>query len=94
VFAASDMMAFGAIRAIRERGLEVPRDIAVVGFDDVPVATYFDPPLTTVRQPMAKMGAMAFRLLLQQIRGEKVLERKVVLRTELVVRASTAPLRG
>jgi DNA-binding LacI/PurR family transcriptional regulator len=94
VFAASDMMAFGAIRAIRERGLEVPQDIAVVGFDDIPVATYFEPPLTTVRQPMEKMGAVAFRLLLQQIQGEKVLERKVVLRTELVVRASTALPRG
>ena len=89
VFAASDMMAFGAVRAIRERGLEVPQDIAVVGFDDIPVATYFDPPLTTVRQPMAKMGAIACRLLLQEIRGETILERKVTLRTELVVRAST-----
>jgi len=88
VFAASDMMAFGAIRAIRERGLEVPRDIAVVGFDDVPLASYFDPPLTTVRQPMAKMGAMAFRLLAQLIRGEPVLQRKVVLHTQLVVRQS------
>lgn len=88
VFAASDLMAIGAIQAIREVGKRVPDDIAIVGFDDIPLAAHFDPPLTTVRQPMAEMGAMACRLLLQLIRGEEILERKVILQTELIVRGS------
>lgn len=89
VFAASDVMAIGAIRAVREAGLRVPEDIAMLGFDDVPLAAQVDPPLTTVRQPMAKMGSIACNLLLKQIRGEEILERKVILQTELVVRSST-----
>ncbi len=88
VFVASDLMALGAIKALREEGKRVPDDIAIVGFDDIPLAPTFDPPLTTVRQPMAKMGAMAARLLFQLINGEELLERKVILQTELVVRAS------
>jgi LacI family transcriptional regulator len=91
VFIASDLMTMGAIRAIRAEGKEVPGDIAVVGFDDIPLSAFFNPPLTTVRQPIARMGALACRLLLQEIRGEEILERKVILRPELVVRASTAP---
>jgi len=89
VFVASDLMAMGAIRAIRNAGKDVPGDIGVVGFDGIPLSEYFNPPLTTVRQPIARMGAIACRLLLQEIRGEAILERKVTLRTELVVRAST-----
>jgi LacI family transcriptional regulator len=88
VFVASDLMALGAIKALREEGKRVPDDIAIIGFDDIPLASTFDPPLTTVRQPMEKMGAMAARLLFQLINGEKLLERKVILQTELVVRAS------
>lgn len=88
VFVASDLMAMGAIRALREAGISVPEDVAVVGFDDIPASAYFNPPLTTVRQPMSKMGAMACRLLLQLIKGEEILERKVILQTKLVIRAS------
>ncbi len=88
VFVGSDLMALGAIKALREEGKRVPDDIAIVGFDDIPLAPTFDPPLTTVRQPMAKMGAMAARLLFQLINGEELLERKVILQTELVIRAS------
>ena len=88
VFAASDAMALGAIRAIREQGLRVPQDVAIVGFDDVPLAAQVDPPLTTVRQPISEMGRMACRLLVQLIQGEPVLQRKVVLHTQLVVRQS------
>lgn len=88
VFAASDLMAVGAIKAIREAGKRVPDDIAIIGFDDIPLAAHLDPPLTTMRQPMAEMGAMASRLLLHLIKGEEVFQRKAILQTELIVRAS------
>lgn len=88
IFAASDLMAIGAIKTIREVRKQIPDDIAIIGFDDIPLAAHLDPPLTTVRQPMAEMGAMACRLLLQLTRGEGVLQRKAILQTELVIRAS------
>lgn len=88
VFAASDSMAIGAIRAIREQGLRVPEDIAVVGFNDVPLAAQVDPPLTTVRQPIGEMGEIACHLLIQLIEGKVIPHRKVILQTQLVVRGS------
>ncbi len=69
VFVASDVVAFGALHAIQVRGLAVPRDIAVVGFDDVPLARYANPPLTTVRMPTVEMGRRAGELLFDQIKG-------------------------
>ncbi len=90
VFVACDWMALGAMRAIREKGLRIPEDIAVVGFDDVPLAAQTDPPLTTVRQPMVEMGRMGVRLLVQLIRKEQISQKKVLLPTELVVRGTTA----
>ncbi|WP_214111121.1 LacI family DNA-binding transcriptional regulator [Acrocarpospora catenulata] len=84
VFVASDMMAFGALKALREAGRRVPDDVAVVGFDDVPSAVYTDPPLTTVRQPTLRMGRELARLLLDPDQSAPVL-----LPTELVVREST-----
>lgn len=89
VFVACDWMALGAMRAIRERGLRIPQDIAVVGFDDVPLAAQTDPPLTTVRQPMVEMGRAGVQLLAKLIREKKIRQRKVVLPTELVVRSTT-----
>lgn len=88
VFVASDAMAIGAIRAIREHGLDVPHDIAVVGFDDVPLASQVDPPLTTVRQPIREMGETACRLLIQLIEGTEILQRKVIFQTQLIIRHS------
>lgn len=93
VFVACDWMALGAMRAIHEQGLRIPEDIAVVGFDDVPLAAQTNPPLTTVRQPMAEMGRAGVRLLAQIIRKEEVPQEKVVLPAELVVR-STTPGKG
>ncbi|HXG25463.1 MAG TPA: LacI family DNA-binding transcriptional regulator [Candidatus Binatia bacterium] len=90
VFAASDVVAFGAMAAIREAGLRVPGDIAVVGFDDIPLAGYFDPPLTTVHLPAHDLGRAAGVALLDRINGRPV-ERRTVLPTELVIRSSTAP---
>jgi LacI family transcriptional regulator len=70
IFAASDSMALGALRAIRDRGLVVPDDVALVGFDDLPMAAFADPPLSSVRQPIGEMGANAVRVLVEQIKGQ------------------------
>jgi LacI family transcriptional regulator len=70
IFSASDSMALGALRAIRDRGLIVPDDVAVIGFDDLPMAAYASPPLTSVRQPISEMGAHAVRVLVEQIKGQ------------------------
>src|SRR5262249_23750666 len=67
LFAQNDRMAIGAMHALREVGLRVPHDVSVVGYDDIPVAEYYDPPLTTIRQPMQEVGALATRLLIQAI---------------------------
>lgn len=88
VFVASDVVAFGAVQAIHRHGLRIPEDIAVVGFDDVPLANYCTPPLTTVRMPTAEMGRRAGELLLKRIAGQPT-ERHLMLETELVVRASS-----
>ena len=70
-----DIAAIGAIRAIRDHGLHVPEDISVVGFDDIRTASYHNPSLTTIRQPLHQMGATAARILLQRIRGARHSER-------------------
>jgi len=88
VFAASDLMAVGALRVLREAGLRVPDDVALVGFDDAPVARHTDPALTTVHQPVEEMGRVMADLLLARISGEPVPAR-TVLPTRLVVRSST-----
>ena len=91
VFAASDTMAVGAIRAIRQTGLRVPEDIAVAGFDDVPFAARSDPPLTTVRQPIHRAGAVAAETLIDMIANPSSQPHRIILPTELVIRASTGP---
>lgn len=91
LFAASDQMALGAIEALRRRGLRVPEDMSVVGFDDLPEVRWSAPPLTTVRQPLADMGKLAVRTVLRLARDERPDSPRVELGTELVVRSSTAP---
>ncbi|MCI3278744.1 LacI family DNA-binding transcriptional regulator [Streptomyces cylindrosporus] len=91
LFAASDQMALGAIEALRRRGLRVPEDMSVVGFDDLPEVRWSAPPLTTVRQPLADMGKLAVRTVLRLARDEQPDSPRVELGTELVVRSSTAP---
>ncbi|MDY7080348.1 MAG: LacI family DNA-binding transcriptional regulator [Chloroflexota bacterium] len=88
VFVASDLVAFGALVAIKERALTIPDDVAVVGFDDVQLAHYVDPPLTTVRLPAYELGYRAAILLTDLIGSEPVEEREILLQTELVVRQS------
>jgi LacI family transcriptional regulator len=92
IFAASDQMALGVYQAVRRRGLRVPDDISVVGFDDLPDVQWCSPPLTTVRQPLAKMGLLAARTVLRLAQGERIESPRVELATELVVRDSAAPL--
>jgi LacI family transcriptional regulator len=94
VFAGSDEVALGVIEAARARGLRVPEDLSIVGFDDTQVARLASPQLTTVRQPLQEMGAVALRTLLKLVSGEKVDSHHVELATRLVVRgSSTAPTR-
>ncbi|WP_435194327.1 LacI family DNA-binding transcriptional regulator [Streptomyces sp. NRRL F-5630] len=87
---ASDMMALGAIRAARARGLAVPEEVSVVGFDDSPLIAFTDPPLTTVRKPVPAMGQAAVRALLEEIGGTPAPPSEFVFMPELVVRGSTA----
>ncbi|MCP9959227.1 LacI family DNA-binding transcriptional regulator [Streptomyces sudanensis] len=91
IVCASDMMALGAIRAARQRGLRVPGDVSVVGFDDSPLIAFTDPPLTTIRQPVQAMGQAAVRALLEEIGGTPAPHGEFVFMPELVVRGSTAP---
>jgi DNA-binding LacI/PurR family transcriptional regulator len=87
----SDLMALGAIRAARGRGLAVPGDVSVVGYDDSPLIGFTDPPLTTLRQPVVAMGAAAVRSLLDEIAGVRTGPTEFLFRPELVVRSSTGP---
>ncbi|MEV8510343.1 substrate-binding domain-containing protein [Actinoplanes sp. NPDC051475] len=93
LLASSDLQALGALEAARTRGLRVPEDLSVVGFDDMPTACWSAPPLTTVRQPFAEMGRVAMRRLLRRIAGEQLASPRIELATEIVVRKSTAPYR-
>jgi LacI family transcriptional regulator, repressor for deo operon, udp, cdd, tsx, nupC, and nupG len=85
----SDLMALGAIRAVRGRGRAVPGDVSVVGYDDSPLIAFTDPPLTTVRQSVQAMGSAAVRALLDEISGLDAPQAEYVFRPELVVRSST-----
>jgi len=87
----NDLSAIGAIRALKDHGLRVPEDVSVVGFDDLESAAYHNPSLTTIRQPLRQMGAVASRILLQRIRGQAVFPDAVPILPELVIRESTCP---
>jgi len=89
IFVANDQMALGLLRRLHEAGREVPRDLSVVGFDDIPEAAYFTPPLTTVRQDFAELGRRCLHMLLGRLEGE-IGPMRVVVAPELVVRSSTS----
>lgn len=93
VVCGSDLMALGAVRATRARGLRVPGDISVVGYDDSPLLAFTDPALTTMRQNLAAMSRHAVATLLDEIRNQPQPRRELLFETELVVRGSTAPAR-
>jgi LacI family transcriptional regulator len=88
IFAASDMMAIGAMRAIRDSELEVPKDIAVVGFDDLPIPAVNELQLTTIRQPVVQFGFKAVETLIELIENDSSIIKKVLMDTELIVRKS------
>ncbi|KMY58097.1 LacI family DNA-binding transcriptional regulator [Geobacillus stearothermophilus] len=88
IFAANDEMAIGAIKAVRHRGGRVPDDVAVVGFDDIQMASIFEPSLTTIAQPMFEIGQKAMELLLALIEGTSARRRQLVLPDRLVIRDS------
>lgn len=90
LFCENDEMAIGALKRIRQAGLRVPEDISVVGFDDIPMAAYCDPPLTTISQPAEAFGAKAVEMLIALIEKQPLTERHVVLPFELTPRSSTA----
>ena len=90
IAAASDEMAMGAIKALQDLGYRVPHDVSVTGFDDLPFATYINPPLTTIHQPIRSVGRVAAEMLIEQLEGKPV--RQVILPVELVIRNSTTTL--
>jgi LacI family transcriptional regulator len=88
IFASNDAMAIGALSALRDSGLRVPEDVALVGFDDIPIARYLAPPLTTVKVPIAELGRRGFEMLMTASNGHEDANKPVKLDTQLVVRRS------
>jgi DNA-binding LacI/PurR family transcriptional regulator len=93
LFAYNDISAIGAIRAIREEGLHIPDDVSVVGFDDIPWTAFQSPSLTTVRQPLGKMGQIAAETVIRMIEGDQEQPSQIAIEPTLVVRESTGPAR-
>ncbi|KKB82751.1 hypothetical protein VW29_14335 [Devosia limi DSM 17137] len=93
IFAANDEMAIGFLSGLREHGLECPRDVSIIGFDDLAVALHYAPPLTTIRQPRAAIGRLAAEALIDILEGESRQGEplRIVLNSELILRDSTAP---
>ncbi|MEO3754040.1 substrate-binding domain-containing protein [Streptomyces sp. B6B3] len=94
VFTCNDGQALGVYRAAAEAGLNIPRDLSVVGFDDLPPTQWTVPPLTTVHQPLTEMAATAATMVISLAKGESLAQTRVELATELVIRDSTAPPRS
>jgi LacI family transcriptional regulator len=89
IIACNDLMAFGAMSAVQERGLQVGEDISVTGFDDIPMSEYTHPPLTTLHQPIYQIGVKLSEMLIKTIRGEELDRRKEILKPALVIRQSS-----
>lgn len=94
IFAQNDRMALGAMRALRDKGLRIPEDVSVIGYDDLPLTAYFDPPLTTIRQPIEKFGQIGAQLLIETINKPGIEPKVVRLDPQLVVRETCAPLKS
>lgn len=92
VFVAGDQMAIGAIEAIHERGLRVPEDISVIGYDDIEMIKYITPKLTTIRQDTDEIGEAAAELLIEQMTAKERLAERRVIPVKLIERASCAPV--
>jgi LacI family transcriptional regulator len=94
IFASNDVMAFGVMDAVREKGLKIPEDISVVGFDDIPQSSIIHPALTTVKQPLRNMGSVATQMLLDLLGNPTIPTKRIELPTGLVVRDSCRPPRS
>jgi len=92
VFAANDAMAIGALQLLKSRGLRVPADISIMGFDDIKFSAYCDPPLTTIHQPRSEIGALSMQMMLDQLEGGGGADKRLHLPHQLVVRDSVAAL--
>jgi len=93
VFARNDFTAIGALNAIKQAGLRIPEDIAVAGYDDIPLASHITPALTTVRQPTREQGRLAAEFLLQRIEDRERPRQEKIFDCELIIRQSTTPIR-
>jgi LacI family transcriptional regulator len=91
IFCSNDLMAYGAIDAARSRGLRVPEDLSILGFDDLLASAQFRPPLTTIRQPLEEMGKAAVQMLLEMIESQNPLVSRLELPTELIIRDTCCP---
>jgi len=90
----NDMSAIGAIRALHDLGLNVPRDVSVIGFDDIKISAFNNPSLTTIRQPLTNMGRIAAQCLLNRLNGSEPFRKQITVEPELMVRESTCVLEG
>jgi len=88
IFASNDVMAMGAMDAVRERGKRIPEDVSIIGFDDIPQASMVHPGLTTIRQPLQNMGSVAAQMLLDRLKNPEISQKRIELPTNLVVRES------
>ena len=88
IFAANDLLALGAMQAIQKKNFHIPEDFSVVGFNDIKLASFVYPPLTTIRQPMLEMGELAVKMLLRIIEEGEFNQRKILLKSKLVIRES------
>jgi DNA-binding LacI/PurR family transcriptional regulator len=93
VFCGNDVLAIGAMVEAKEKGMKIPRDLSIAGFDDMEISAYYDPPLTTVAVPAYEMGRMAAKILIENIRGESQTPQQHVLEANLIIRGSTAALK-
>jgi len=92
LFVCSDHMAIAAMSALHSLGISVPKEISVIGISDIEDSRYLTPPLTTVSVPQTEIGEVAAEILLQRIRGDRTLPKRIIVPTELVERSSVAPL--
>ncbi|GAH66307.1 unnamed protein product, partial [marine sediment metagenome] len=88
IFAANDLLALGAMQVIQKKNFRIPEDFSVVGFNDIKLASFVYPPLTTIRQPMLEMGALAVKMLLKIIEEGEFNQKKEVLESKLIIRES------
>lgn len=92
IFACNDLMAYGAYKLFKQKGIRIPDDISIIGFDDIVLGQMLEPNLSTIRQPMYDMGSIASNMLIKMIEGKKLKENVVILQPELIVRSSTREL--